>query len=84
MTSESGEPYKVLVTVNNKYLTEENRGEDVVIGEDGESYIMVTSPKAYRIVEHADFEERQILAMSSLSGDFGLFSFTFGSYEDGF
>ena len=84
LTSESGEPYKVLVTVNNKYLTEENKGEDVVIGEDGESYITVTSPKAYRIVEHADFEERQILAMSSLSGDFGLFSFTFGTYEDGF
>ena len=45
---------------------------------------MVTSPKAYRLVEHADFEERQILAMSSLSDDFGLFSFTFGTYEDGF
>ena len=84
LTSESGEPYKVLVTVNNKYLTEENKGEDVIIGEDGESYLMVTSPKAYRIVEHADFEERQVLGMSSLSDDFGLFSFTFGSYEDGF
>ena len=84
LTSESGEPYKVLVTVNNEYLTEENKGEDVVIGEDGESYITVASPKAYRIVEHADFEERQVLAMSSLSDDFGLFSFTFGAYEDGF
>ena len=84
LTSESGEPYKVLITVNNKYLTEENKGEDVMIGEDGESYLMVTSPKAYRIVEHADFEERQVLGMSSLSEDFGLFSFTFGTYEDGF
>ena len=84
LTSESGEPYKVLITVNNKFLTEENRGGDVVIGENGESYVMVTSPKAYRIVEHADFEEGQILAMSSLSDDFSLFSFTFGTYEDGF
>ena len=84
LTSESGEPYKVLVTVNNRYLTEENKGEDVIIGEDGESYVLVDSPKAYRLVEHADFEERQILAMSSLSDDFGLFSFTFGTYEDGF
>ena len=84
LTSESGEPYKVLVTVGNRFLTEENRGEDVVIGDNGESYVMVTSPKAYRLVEHANFEEGRILAMSSLSNDFGLFSFTFGTYEDGF
>ena len=84
LTSDSGEPYKVLVTVNNQYLTEQNRGEDVIIGDNGESYLMVTSPKAYRIVEHADWEENQILAMSSLTDDFGLFSFTFGTYEDGF
>ena len=84
LTSESGEPYKVLITVNNQFLTDENRGGDVVIGENGESYVMVTSPKAYRLVEHADFEAGQILAMSSLSDDFSLFSFTFSTYEDGF
>ena len=84
LTSGSGEPYKVLITVNNQYLTEENRGEDVIIGENGESYVMVSDPRAYRLVEHAAFEEGQILAISSLSDDFGLFSFTFGSYEDGF
>ena len=84
LTSESGDPYKVVVTVNNEYLTEENKGEDIVIGEDGESYLMVTSPKAYRLIEHPEWQDRQILAMSSLSDDFGLFSFTFGTYEDGF
>ena len=84
LTSESGEPYKVVVTVNNEYLTEENKGRDITIGENGESYLMVATPKAYRIIEHPDWEEGQILAMSSLSEDFGLFSFTFGTYEDGF
>ena len=84
LTSESGDPYKVVVTVNNEYLTEENKGEDIVIGENGESYLMVTSPRAYKIVEHTEWEELQILAMSSTSDDFGLFSFTFGTYEDGF
>ena len=66
------------------YLTDENKGEDVIIDENGESYLMVTSPKAYKIVEHPEWQERQILALSSLSDDFGLFSFTFGTYEDGF
>ena len=84
LTSESGEPYKVVVTVNNMFLTDENKGDDVIIDENGESYLMVTSPKAYKIVEHPEWQERQILALSSLSDDFGLFSFTFGTYEDGF
>ena len=84
LISESGEPYKMVITVNNEYLTDENKGQDVTIDENGESYVTVTTPKAYRIVEHPDWEENQILAMSSLSDDFGLFSFTFGTYEDGF
>ncbi len=84
LTSDSGEPYKVVVTVNNEYLTEENKGDDIVIGEGGESYLMVTEPKAYKIIEHPEWQKHQILQMYSDSEDFGLFSFTFGSYEDGF
>ena len=84
LTSESGEPYKVVVTVNGIYLTEENKGEDIMIGEDGESYLMVSDPKAYKLVEHPEFQQHQVLQMFSLSDDFGLFSFTFGTYEDGF
>ena len=84
LTSDSGEPYKVLVTVNDAFLTEENKGEDITIDDNGESYLIVASPKAYRIIEHPKWEGDQILAMSSLSDDFGLFSFTFGAYEDGF
>ena len=84
LTSETGEPYKVVVTVNGVYLTEENKGEDIIIGEDGESYLMVTAPKAYKIVEHPTWEENQYIHLFSNSDNFGLFSFTFGTYEDGF
>ena len=84
LTSESGEPYKVVVKLNNEFLTEENKGEDVVIGESGESFVMVTSPKAYYLVEHPSWQENQYLQLFSTSDDFGLFSFTFGTYEDGF
>ena len=84
LTSESGDPYKVVVTVNREYLTEENKGEDIIIGEDGESYMMVDSPKAYKLIEHEEWQEGQVLQMFSKSDDFGLFSFTFGTYEDGF
>ena len=84
LTSESGEPYKVRVRVQGQYLTEENKGEDIIIGEDGESYLIVSEPRAYKIVEHPDWMQHQVLELFSMSDDFGLFSFTFGTYEDGF
>ena len=84
LTSESGEPYRVIVKVNNEYLTEENQGEDVLIGEDGESYVLVDSPRAYYLVEHPTWVQDQYIQLFSESEDFGLFSFTFGTYEDGF
>ena len=84
LTSESGEPYKVRVRVQRQYLTEENKGEDIFIGEDGESYLMVTAPRAYKIIEHPEWMQHQVLELFSMSDDFGLFSFTFGTYEDGF
>ena len=84
LTSESGEPYEVRVTVNGEYLTDENKGDDITIGDDGASYLEVTEPKLYKIIEHADWQGRQELRLSSMSSDFGLYSFTFGVYEDGY
>ena len=84
LTSESGETYKVVVTVNNEYLTEENKGQDVIIGENGESYLMVTEPRAYKIVEQPTWQKGQFLQLFSMSDNFGLYSFTFGTYKDGF
>ncbi len=84
LASESGEPYRVRVKVEGQYLTEENKGEDIIIGEDGESYLVVTTPRAYKIVEHPAWMQHQVLELFTMSNDFDLFSFTFGTYEDGF
>ena len=84
LTSDSGEPYQVRVTVHGDYLTEDNKGDDIVIDEDGVSYLQVTDPKLYKIVEHPTWEGGQVLRLASMSDDFGLFSFTFGVYEDGY
>ena len=81
LTSDSGEPYRVRLTVGGEYLTDENKGADVTIGPDGESYIVVTEPKIYNIIESPEWMRRQELHMRSDSPDFGLFAFTFGSYE---
>ena len=84
LTTESGEPYKVVVTLNDEYVTDANKGDDIIIGEGGESYIIVDAPKAYKIIEHPTWQELQLLQMYSMSDDFGLYSFTFGTYKDGF
>ena len=81
LTSESGEPYKVRITVNGEFLTEDNKGADITIGEGGESYILVTEPKLYNVLENPSYVQRETLRMSSMSADFGLFAFTFGVYR---
>ncbi|MDA1129069.1 MAG: redoxin domain-containing protein [Chloroflexi bacterium] len=83
LTSDSGEPYKVRVTVNDEYLTDKNKGSDVVIGDDGESYILVTAPTLYNVISNPSYIRRETLKMSSNSPDFGLFAFTFGVYDTG-
>ena len=83
LTSDSGEPYKVRLTVEGEYLTEANKGEDVIIGPDGESYILVTEPRLYALINNPSYVRRELLRMSSNSDDFGIFAFTFGVYEEG-
>ena len=83
LTSESEEPYKVRVTMEGEYLTEENKGADVMIGQNGESFFLVTEPRLYNLVENPSYAHRKALRMSSNSDDFGLFAFTFGVYETG-
>ena len=55
-----------------------------MIGEDGESYLWVTGPKAYKVVEHPLGKAGRSCGMASMSDDFGLYSFTFGTYQDGY
>ncbi|MSQ07200.1 MAG: redoxin domain-containing protein [Dehalococcoidia bacterium] len=83
LTADDDAPYRVRVTVGGKYLTQANKGRDVTIGPDGESYVMVTGSRLYQIVDHPSYFPRQRLEMSSTSDNFGLFAFTFGIYSEG-
>ena len=81
LTSDSGNPYKVRITQDGKYLTEKNKGNDIIIGDDGESFLWVTAPTLYNVVINESYVRRETLTMSSNSPDFGLFAFTFGVYD---
>ena len=81
LTSGSREPYKVGVTTDGEYLTDENKG--IVLGDDGESYLLVTTPTFYNMMDNDSYVRRETLEMSSSSPHFGLFAFTFGIYDTG-
>ena len=83
LTAESNQSYRVLLTLNGQALTEENKGQDVIIGDDGNSYLEVKEARLYVLVEHPQYAQGQELRMSSNSPDFGLYAFTFGVYKEG-
>jgi thiol-disulfide isomerase/thioredoxin len=83
INSHSGRPYRVRVLMDGRYLTLENRGQDVTIAPDGESFILVDQPRMYSIVENPRYLTRRALELRSNSSDFGIYAFTFGVYQEG-
>ena len=83
LTSDSGEPYSVRITLDGEYLTEDNAGADIHFDDEGRSFLMVDQPRLYAIIESPTYTQGQMLLMSSNSENFGLFAFTFGIYTEG-
>ena len=83
LTSDSGESYRVRVTMDGDNLTETNKGRDVMIGEDGESFLLVDEARLYEVVDNPEYRQNKVLRLSSNSADFGLFAFVFGVYQEG-
>ena len=79
---EGAGPFKVLLTLDGEYLTEANKGEDVVIEEDGRSFLHVEEPRLYSVVIAPSYGTYK-LKLSSDSPHFALYAFTFGVYEAG-
>ncbi len=83
MSSDDAGPVKVRVKVDNSFLTEEERGADVIIGADGESYLMVDEARMYRVVEMPAYSQRRKLELGVNSGGLAVYAFTFGIYAEG-
>ncbi len=83
MSREGDRPVKVRVRLDGQYLTEENRGADVVIAPDGESYLLVEDSWMYQVVESPEYGQRRKLELSVNSSGLGVYAFTFGIYAEG-
>lgn len=76
------EPFDMRVTIDGRPFVEDERGSDVVEGEDGQTYIRVTEARLYNIAQLLFYGEHE-LVLSANSDIFAVFAFTFGSYADG-
>ena len=75
-------PFELVLTLDGRPLTEEEKGADVVIDEEGRSYVLVDGPRMYRLVELPMYGGHD-LTLSANSTAFALFAFTFGAYPEG-
>ena len=79
---EENKPFKVLATLDGEFLTESNKGQDVVIEKDGRSFLVVDKARLYSVIEAPKYGFYN-LKLSSNSGDFAFYAFTFGVYAQG-
>jgi len=63
---------------DNKFLTPEDAGDDVVFEEEGKSYISVKEAKMHNLVKNKDVSSHT-LQMSTTSNGFAVYAFTFTS-----
>ena len=83
LSSKGGEPVKVIALLDGEYLTDENRGADVAIGPEGESYVWVEQDRMYRVVENDSYVQGSELRLSVRQENLGVYAFTFGIYAEG-
>ena len=79
MSPEAGEPYEVRVTVDGLDLDDSTAGDDIRLGEEGDSYVLVDEARLYNLVKLPEFGGHE-LKLSSNSDNFSVFAFTFGAY----
>ena len=75
---EEGNPIEVTVRQDDRFLTSENKGDDVQLGDNGRSYFVIDEPRSFSVVKNKEFGEH-ILRLSTADNGFGVYAFTFVS-----
>ena len=78
LNTEDGKRIDLLVKQDDRFLTSENKGDDVRIDNDGRSLVFVAEPKMYSIVKNREFGEH-VLRINTRSNACGLYSLSFVS-----
>ncbi|MFQ5872416.1 MAG: redoxin family protein [Dehalococcoidia bacterium] len=82
INSEGGDPFPVVITMDDGPLPQLFWGADIQRLEDGTTFIFVDEPRMYNLVQSPEYGGYD-LKLSSNSDRFSVFAFTFGSYDVG-
>ena len=83
MSSSTPTLQKIWVTVNGDWLTDQNKGDDVLLESTGESYLLIDKPQMYKVINHGKYEKDMTLNLATDSMGSQFYAFTFGVYEEG-
>jgi thiol-disulfide isomerase/thioredoxin len=70
--------FQVFVKQGGAFLTENSKGDDVAIDDEGKSFFLVDEPRIYRLIKNQEFSEHT-LNLRTRSNGFALYSMSFVS-----
>ncbi len=76
---EPGASYQFRITMDGGPIPKQSAGPDITYDDNGDSIVIVDTPRMYRLVRQQEVSAHELLLMSK-DEDFSLFSFTFGAY----
>ncbi|MBI4299226.1 MAG: redoxin domain-containing protein [Chloroflexi bacterium] len=79
---ETSSPFRLILTMDDRSLKDEEIGDDVQFDEFGRSYVLITEPRMYMLVKLPTYARHE-LKLRVNSNAFALFAFTFGAYSTG-
>ena len=74
--------FELMVTIDDRPLTPDEAGYDIMFDDDGNSFVTVDDDRMYSLVNKETFSGHD-LKLSSNSAEFSIFAFTFGAYVGG-
>ena len=69
-------PFRVLATVDGKPVAESHRGDDIVVDDNGDTYLNIDGPRMYNVVRSTSVHDGE-LKLHTGSPDFSLYTYTF-------
>ena len=76
---EPGAEYRFRITMDSGPIPQESAGADITFDQNGDSIVVVDSPRMYRLIRQQEVSAHELLLMPK-DENFSLFSFTFGAY----
>lgn len=78
MNNNGGKKCKVFVRQDGAWIDEENRGQDILAGKDGSTYVLIDRARMFNLIKNAEFGEH-VVRLSTNSTDFELYTFSFST-----